>query len=581
MLSLVLSLSVSAQVLEFDDNFKLCNADWITEEFLKLPEIKSAHNKRQAKLANLHKNTGTSINRMACANPVVLPVAVHYQNISSPNSGCLESLAMEAIQRLNKDFQGSNFDISSWNNSTGFYPGLSNGEACLEFCLATQNHPQGSNLQNGEHAITINTTTGDYIPAWSGYINIVVRNLTEANVLGYSPVGGYGLGDALVIDNNAFGTFACSGVVQSSNSNLNRTLTHEMGHYLYLRHIWGDGDCSVDDGITDTPSADGPNYWCPSLGVNSCGSNDLWMNYMDYTDDNCMYMFSQGQIDLMEAFVNISLQNVVNNGATVCGGGSPALMVNSKIFLQGCYDQNSQLMGDKLRTLGYIPIQEPYSNNPDFTHSGNEQTTSSVLSQSGSNAIVDWILVELRASNNSSAIVQSRAALLQRDGDIVDVDGSSPVLFDVDPNSAYYLAIRHRNHLGIMSKYSLIGNSSSVLTIDFTNPFQSIYGQYGGLYIGNKQVLWAGNGNIDGAVIFQGGSNDPNEVFYDILTSPFNPNSLINHIDHGYFSTDYNLDGDVIYQGNGNELNVLFFNVLIHPGNTFSVPNYIIYEQLP
>ncbi len=81
-----------------------------------------------------------------------------------------------------------------------------------------------------------------------------------------------------------------------------RTATHEVGHWLNLRHIWGDGGCSVDDYVTDTPKAGGPNYGtqqgeCPNANTNSCdeGSGDLpdmTMNYMDYVYDDCMYMFT-------------------------------------------------------------------------------------------------------------------------------------------------------------------------------------------------------------------------------------------------------------------------------------------------
>ncbi|WP_372793718.1 M43 family zinc metalloprotease, partial [Lutibacter sp.] len=78
-----------------------------------------------------------------------------------------------------------------------------------------------------------------------------------------------------------------------------RTATHEIGHWLNLRHIWGDGRCRQDDFVTDTPSSDGPNYGCPSYPTVNCQSNDMTMNYMDYTDDNCMYMFSKGQNDRM------------------------------------------------------------------------------------------------------------------------------------------------------------------------------------------------------------------------------------------------------------------------------------------
>lgn len=83
--------------------------------------------------------------------------------------------------------------------------------------------------------------------------------------------------------------------------NLGRTATHEVGHYLNLRHIWGDGPCKFDDYVLDTPTSDGANYGCPSYPTVNCKSADMTMNYMDYTYDDCMYMFTDGQTNRMHA----------------------------------------------------------------------------------------------------------------------------------------------------------------------------------------------------------------------------------------------------------------------------------------
>ena len=79
---------------------------------------------------------------------------------------------------------------------------------------------------------------------------------------------------------------------------LGRTTTHEVGHWLGLRHIWGDGDCGVDDFCTDTPSAEGPNFGC-AVASDTCGTPDMVQNYMDYSDDGCMNIFTQQQRDRM------------------------------------------------------------------------------------------------------------------------------------------------------------------------------------------------------------------------------------------------------------------------------------------
>ncbi len=96
--------------------------------------------------------------------------------------------------------------------------------------------------------------------------------------------------DGVVISPQYFGT---TGFV-SAPFDKSRTATHEVGHYLNLRHIWGDGRCKQDDFVADTPSSDGPNYGYPTYPTVNCRSNDMTMNYMDYTNDACMYMFSNG-----------------------------------------------------------------------------------------------------------------------------------------------------------------------------------------------------------------------------------------------------------------------------------------------
>ncbi len=86
---------------------------------------------------------------------------------------------------------------------------------------------------------------------------------------------------------------------------LGRTTTHEVGHWLGLRHIWGDGDCSVDDYCADTPNASGPSYGCPS-SKSTCGSPDMFENYMDYTDDACMNIFTSDQVERMHTVLRES-----------------------------------------------------------------------------------------------------------------------------------------------------------------------------------------------------------------------------------------------------------------------------------
>lgn len=99
------------------------------------------------------------------------------------------------------------------------------------------------------------------------------------------------------------GNWATDGVVLAKNfvGATDRTATHEVGHWLNLRHIWGDGGCGASDFVADTPDAGGPSRGCPSYPTVECGSTNMTMNFMDYSDDSCMYMFTQGQKSRMDA----------------------------------------------------------------------------------------------------------------------------------------------------------------------------------------------------------------------------------------------------------------------------------------
>jgi len=140
-------------------------------------------------------------------------------------------------------------------------------------------------------------------------------------------LGGEGNGDGVVIDASAFGTGnGCGSVKADPPFNLGRTVTHELGHYFLLDHIWGYGEngtgCQVDDSVADTPNQEDANEECPGFNTSSCGSRDLHMNYMDYTNDECMYMFSAGQISRAEAYINSSLNNLTSNAADKCSAGN-------------------------------------------------------------------------------------------------------------------------------------------------------------------------------------------------------------------------------------------------------------------
>lgn len=290
-----------------------CGHEKHMENLLSDPDYKSKH---EAKFSSLEIELSRAEIRN-CSSPVIIPVAIHFQNVTGTNAACLAQLVESQISALNKDISGTNTDVNKWTSqASSFFPGISNGETCVKFCVATKNHPGGFGLSNGQQAITVNKTNGDRANEWSGYLNIFVR--PDLGFLGEAPLGGAGDGDGVLIDASTFGLGAgCGNVRPQSPYNLGRTTTHEVGHYFFLDHIWGNG-CGVDDDVSDTPDQAGDSGGCPNLGVKSCGSNDMHMNYMDYTDDSCMYMFSAGQSQRMQAYINGNLTNMINKAASVC-----------------------------------------------------------------------------------------------------------------------------------------------------------------------------------------------------------------------------------------------------------------------
>ena len=297
---------------------RTCGTTQKMEELLSDPTYRKIHEEKFRKVEAVLENGELKAN---CSSPKIIPVAVHFQNTNNADIACLRQLAQTQIDILNADYGGTNSDINKWTNqAASYFPGISNGEACLKFCIADQNHPSGFGISNGDPAVTLNKTSGDNNSSWSGYLNIFVQPNT--GVLGYSPLGGSGNGDGVVIDASAFGAGnGCGSISPNAPYNLGRTLTHEVGHYLLLDHIWGNG-CSTDDDVTDTPDQASDYSGCPSISSTSCGSRDMHMNYMDYVNDACMYMFSAGQISRSEGYVATSLSNLTNNASSKCSGST-------------------------------------------------------------------------------------------------------------------------------------------------------------------------------------------------------------------------------------------------------------------
>lgn len=231
---------------------------------------------------------------------ITIPVVVHVvYNNSTENISTAQ--IQSQIDVLNEDFRRQNSDAS---DTPSIFAGVAS-DVEIEFCLATVD-PNG----NATNGITRTATskrsfrTNDDVKksnkggkaAWpaADYMNMWVCDIA-GGILGYAQFpGGPAATDGIVVDYAYFGTIGTA----TAPFDLGRTATHEVGHYLNLRHIWGDGGCGVDDFVSDTPVAGGPNYTgapCNS-SPNSCNTGagdlpDMFQNYMDYSDDACMNLF--------------------------------------------------------------------------------------------------------------------------------------------------------------------------------------------------------------------------------------------------------------------------------------------------
>ena len=242
----------------------------------------------------------------ALAGPVTIPVVVHvvYKTAGEKIS---DAQIKSQIDVLNADYGATNPDKAS---VPPVWAGLLT-DSGIRFALAKKN-PSGKatkgivrkkttkNSFAGDDSVKSSSMGGANPWPTDRYLNVWVCSLGDG-LLGYAQFpGGPAPTDGVVILNTAFGTVGTA----RAPFNLGRTATHEVGHWLNLRHIWGDtDDCSGSDFVDDTPGQQHPNRASPAFPHISCNNGphgDMFMNYMDYVDDAAMVMFTKGQVARMQ-----------------------------------------------------------------------------------------------------------------------------------------------------------------------------------------------------------------------------------------------------------------------------------------
>ncbi len=261
-----------------------------------------------------HKNNQS---RTIITIPVVVHLLYHTDSLNQQLSNWQIASQIDALNEDYRRFNADRYKTPSQFDSIG-------ADCEIEFCLAKRD-PNG-NATNGIRRIVTDTsvfhsfsdpkfsaTGGDDAWPFADYLNIWVCPLVFP-LLGYStfPSNSMTIDDGVVIHYKAFGRINCF----SKRYNVGRTATHEIGHWFNLSHIDGDdnGGCNFDDGIDDTPLEDIHRFGCPEFPSPSCSNvSDIFMDYMDYTNDSCMNLFTFGQKTKMVSAFNLFRSSILSS----------------------------------------------------------------------------------------------------------------------------------------------------------------------------------------------------------------------------------------------------------------------------
>ncbi len=349
-----------------EKNYKRCATSEVLDRQLKAdPSMKGRMDQIEQFTNIFIQNAAThkkaNPNGNAVAATITIPVVFHVvYNTTAQNVS--DAMIQNQLAVLNADYGGTNTDISSLPSA---FSSIKAGNTGIQFCLA-QRDPSGNATTGIVRKSTTSTsfidddkvkkssTGGD--DAWDAtkYLNIWLCNL-GSGLLGYAQFpGGAASTDGVVILYSSLPGGA------SAPYNKGRTMTHEVGHWLNLRHIWGDASCG-NDLVSDTPTQSTSNFGCPTFPHVTCSNGpngDLFMNYMDYTDDACMYMFSAGQSTRMNALFasgGARVGLVTSQGCvpppTTCG--VPTGLTSSSISSSGATVSWTAVSGATSYTLQY------------------------------------------------------------------------------------------------------------------------------------------------------------------------------------------------------------------------------------
>jgi len=292
------------------NNIERCGTDERMQKQLEDPEFAAKYDELKARVAQKTRNN----KRLApCTNPLVVPIVVHFQS-NSISDQCMTDASLAQVEQLNRDFASCNKNadkLCEWIEADCVdFGGVARADAmpddgaCIQFCLADQNLPADTNLASGGFAITTGYDADEQNapPIWNKYLNVYITDDEEllgfVFFLGGAADTNIALGATVTAFSFGANNFSgCEGVGTNTTFGGGTTLTHEIGHWFGLEHTF-------EDILADTPPQSIPNFGCPSVNANTCATDAIdgySGNFMDYSDDECLFNFSQDQIDIMLA----------------------------------------------------------------------------------------------------------------------------------------------------------------------------------------------------------------------------------------------------------------------------------------
>ena len=501
----------------------------------------------------------------ACSNLTInasdAPDLTNVENMSNMFSAC---------NSLNSDL--SDWDVSSvqlmdhmFSYSSSFNGDISNWDV--------------SNVQSMSHMFAYASSFNQDIGNW------IVSNVSNMELLFLEAeafnqnIGNWNTGNVINMKNMFVGAEVFNQDIGSwDTSNVMNMKNMFVGAIAFNQNLsnWDLSKVTLMDDMFDLAELSTSNYdatligWATdSSGTPGDGIDDI-PSSITFNGGNSIYCLGENAWNELDTAYSWTISD---------GGKSCNIVLSPKIYLQGAaLNPNTgeeTLMRDDLRVAGIIPTTSPYSDNA--------TCDAAIFNTTGTDAIVDWVWVELRDATDNTMIKDSKSALLQRDGDIVAIDGISSVEFNQTPDN-YYIAIKHRNHLGIMTTNTL-ALSAVTTSVDFTNGNSQItFGSNAQTTSGMQSgvvAMWSGNANDDTVVQYSGTSPDSPDILSEVLNNAGNFLNFPTFAVSGYNVNDVNMDGNTQYSGTNPDTPFILQNILAHPGNFLNFSTYQIIEQLP